>query len=297
MLCETVHTFPENRRNKKRATVVMAITALTAGAEITMGLVSGSMALLSDGIHTGTHTLAFLFTLIAYAFAERHAKNKRFTFGTGKVGVLAGYTSAIALIITAGVMVKESIHRLAAPTEIHFRDALIVSVIGLVINVFCAVILSDKHHRNHEHGHDQHHDHNLRAAYLHVLTDALTAVLAIVALLGGMLLGMVWLDPAVGIVGAGVILRWAWGLLTSTGRILLDYNEDNALVEHTKQILLASGVDRIRDLHVWRVSPYQRFLMATVEGQAVNKEALLEKLRATRHYAHITIDILHCGES
>ncbi len=292
MLCETVHALPENRRNKRRTTLVMAITALTAVAEIGMGRVTGSMALLSDGIHTGTHTLAFLFTLIAYAFAERHARNKQFTFGTGKVGVLAGYTSAIALVVTAGFMVKESIHRLLSPTDILFRDALIVSVVSLVINVFCAVILSDKHRPSHDHGHDPHHDHNLRAAYLHVLTDALTAVLAIVALLAGMLLGMVWLDPVVGIVGAGVILHWAGGLLTGTGRILLDYNEDNALLEETKAILLANKVERILDLHVWRVSPHQRFLMATVEGDAIAKESLLEKLRATRHYAHITIDIL-----
>lgn len=294
MLCETVHTLPENRRNKQRTRVVMAITALTAVVEISMGLVSGSMALLSDGIHTGTHTLAFLFTLIAYAFAERHAKNKRFTFGTGKVGVLAGYTSAIGLIITAGIMVKESIHRLISPTEIRFRDALIVSVIGLIINLFCAFILSDKHRHGHghDHDHDHPHDHNLRAAYLHVLTDALTAVLAIIALLGGMLLGMVWLDPVVGIVGAGVILHWAWGLLTGTGRILLDYNEDNTLYEEAKRIFRASGVERTHDLHVWRVSPHQRFLMATVEGCAIEKESLLEQLRATDQYAHITIDIL-----
>ncbi len=292
MLCETVHTLPENRRNKRRTTVVMSITAITAVVEINMGMVSGSMALLSDGIHTGTHTLAFLFTLIAYAFAERHARNKRFTFGTGKVGVLAGYTSAIGLVITAGFMVRESILRLISPTDIRFRDALIVAAISLIINVFCALILSDKHQRQHDRGHNHHHDHNLRAAYLHVLTDALTAVLAIIALLAGMLLGMVWLDPAVGIVGAAVILRWAWSLLTSTGRILLDYNEDNDLIEETKGIFRDSGVEHILDLHAWRVSTQQRFLMATVQGGCIEKEPMLDKLRATNHFAHITIDIL-----
>lgn len=294
MLCETVYTLPENRRNKQRTTVVMIITALTALVEVTMGWITGSMALLSDGIHTGTHTLAFLLTLLAYAFAEHHAKNKRFTFGTGKVGVLAGYSSAIALVVTAGIMIKESIHRLIVPTEIQFRDALIVSVISLVINVFCAVILSGNHHHGHDHDHK--HDHNLRAAYLHVLTDALTAVLAIIALLAGMVLDMVWLDPLVGIVGAIVILRWAWGLLISTGRILLDYNEDNALVEETKRIFRDSGVEHIRDLHVWRISPQQRFLIATIEGNTLDKGSLLQQLRATRHYAHITIDILRDSE-
>ncbi|KMQ49821.1 Cobalt-zinc-cadmium resistance protein CzcD [Chitinispirillum alkaliphilum] len=292
MLCETVHTIPDNRRNKKRTILVMIITALTMIAEITMGLLSGSMALLSDGIHTGTHTLAFLFTLIAYAFAERHGKNRKFTFGTGKVGVLAGYTSAIALIITAGIMVKESIHRLISPTDIQFRDALIVSGIGLTINVFCALILSDHHHHEKKHCHGHHHDHNLRAAYLHVLTDALTSLLAIIALLAGMFMGMVWLDPAVGIIGAGVILHWAVGLLKSTGKILLDYNEDNALVNDVKDILLTGGVKNIHDLHIWRVSPDQRFLMATVEGDGIDKEPLLQKLRETQEYCHITIDII-----
>ncbi|MDG5813645.1 CDF family Co(II)/Ni(II) efflux transporter DmeF [Chitinispirillales bacterium ANBcel5] len=297
MLCETVHTTPDNRRNKKRTIVVMTITALTMVAEITVGLISGSMALLSDGIHTGTHTLAFLFTLIAYAFAERHGKNKKFTFGTGKVGVLAGYTSAIALMITAGIMVKESVHRLISPTDIQFRDALIVSVIGLTINLFCALILSDHHHHSHNHddshGHHHHHDHNLRAAYLHVLTDALTSFLAIIALLAGMFRGMVWLDPAVGIVGAAVILHWAVGLLKSTGKILLDYDDNNSLMDEAKRILLEGGVEHIRDLHIWRVSPEQRFLMATVEGDAIDKEPLLKRLRETDEYCHITVDIIH----
>lgn len=296
MLCETVHTIPENRRNKKRTVVVMTITALTAIAEITTGLLSGSLALLSDGIHTGTHTLAFLFTLIAYAIAERHATNKRFTFGTGKVGVLAGYTSAIALAITAGVMVRESVGRLVAPREIQFRDALIVAAAGLAVNVFCALLLSDNHRRDHDSGLNRHQDHNLRAAYLHVLTDALTALLAIGALLAGMLLGLVWLDPAVGIVGAGVILHWAWGLLKSTGRILLDYNEDIALVDDAKKVFRAGGVEHIRDLHIWRVSSHQRFLMATVEGDRIAKATLLEKLRDTRQYAHITVDIISPAE-
>ncbi len=300
MLCETVHTIPDNRRNKRRTILVMTITAVTMAAEITVGLLSGSMALLSDGIHTGTHTLAFLFTLIAYAFAERHGKNKGFTFGTGKVGVLAGYTSAIALMITAAIMVKESIHRLIHPTDILFRDALIVSVIGLTINIFCAVILSDNHnhghHDDHKDGHGHHHDHNLRAAYLHVLTDALTSVLAIIALLAGMFRGMVWLDPAVGIVGAAVILHWAMGLLKSTGKILLDYNEDNDLMDNAKKILLTGGVEHVRDLHIWRVSPDQRFFMATVEGDNIDKEPLLKKLRETNEYCHITIDII-CVDS
>lgn len=292
MICETVHSLPENRRNKKRTIIVMSITALTAVAEVTMGVISGSMALLSDGIHTGTHTMAFLLTLIAYTFSERHAKNKRFTFGTGKVGVLAGYTSAVALIITAGMMVKESVQRLIIPTEIQFRDALMVSVIGLTVNVFSAIILSDDHHHDgHDHGH--HHDLNLRAAYLHVITDAMTSLLAIVALLAGMFLGMVWMDPAVGIVGAAVIFHWAWGLLKSTGRILLDYNEDGSLLESTKEILLASGVDKIVDLHIWRISPHQRFLMATVEGESIEKDVILRRLSDSSEYCHITIDIVH----
>ncbi|ERP39308.1 CDF family Co(II)/Ni(II) efflux transporter DmeF [Chitinivibrio alkaliphilus] len=294
MLCETVHTIPDNRRNKKRTILVMGITAVTMIAEVTMGIMSGSMALLSDGIHTGTHTLAFLFTLLAYSFAERHGKNHRFTFGTGKVGVLAGYTSAIALIITALLMVKESIHRLISPQEILFRDALIVAVIGLTINVISACILSDTHdhHHGHDHSHDHHHDHNLRAAYLHVITDALTSLLAIFALTAGMLGGFVWLDPAVGIVGAGVILHWAVGLLTSTGKILLDYTEDEASLQRTRDIFSQQGVAEIRDFHVWRVSPHQRFLMATVKGTHITKEQLLNELRHSDDYAHITIDIV-----
>jgi cation diffusion facilitator family transporter len=289
MLCDTVHTIPDNEKNKKRTRIVIAITAVTMVAEISMGLLSGSMALLSDGVHTATHTLAFLLTLIAYGVAERHGKNKRFTFGTGKVGVLAGYTSAIALSITAALMVKESIQRIISPRSIEFGDALIVAVIGLTVNIISALILSD-HHDHGDHGHHGE-DHNLRAAYLHVITDALTSLLAIFALLAGMYGGVVWLDPAVGIVGAAVILKWAVGLLRSTGKILLDYTENGTLLEDAKAILEEEGAVQIRDIHLWRVSPHQLFFMATVEGSHIDKSRVIDRLRREHDFCHITLDI------
>ncbi|MGM0462770.1 MAG: CDF family Co(II)/Ni(II) efflux transporter DmeF [Fibrobacterota bacterium] len=290
MLCDTVHTIPDNEKNKKRTRIVIVITAVTMVAEITMGLLSGSMALLSDGVHTATHTLAFLLTLIAYGVAERHGKNKRFTFGTGKVGVLAGYTSAIALSITAALMVKESIQRIISPRSIEFGDALIVALIGLTVNIISALILSD-HHDHGDHGHHGE-DHNLRAAYLHVITDALTSLLAIFALLAGMYGGVVWLDPAVGIVGAAVILKWAVGLLGSTGKILLDYTENGTLLEDSKTILEEEGAEKIRDIHLWRVSTHQLFFMATVEGSHIDKSRVIERLRREHEFCHITLDII-----
>jgi cation diffusion facilitator family transporter len=199
---------------------VIGITAVMMVAEIVVGWMSNSMALLADGWHMSTHVLAFLITAVAYYFARTQAGNTHFTFGTGKIGVLGGFTSAVVLSIVALLMAGESVHRLFVPLEIHFNDAIGIAFVGLLVNLGCAGLLADRHH---EHGGGSHHeDLNLRAAYMHVLADAFTSVLAIAALTGGKFFGWAWLDPIVGVVGSGVVFSWAYTLLRDTSGILLD---------------------------------------------------------------------------
>ena len=200
---------------------MIGVTAAMMVVEIAFGLMSHLMALLADGWHMSTHVLAFLITAAAYYFARTQAGNARFSFGTGKIGVLGGFTSAVVLSIVAFLMAGESIHRLFVPLEIHFNEAIGIACVGLLVNLGCAVLLADRHH---ESGHGSAHDHdlNLRAAYLHVLADAFTSVLAITALTGGKFFGWAWLDPVVGVVGSGVVFSWAYTLLRDTSGILLD---------------------------------------------------------------------------
>ena len=199
----------------------MGITAAMMVVEIAAGLMSHSMALLADGWHMSTHVVAFLITAAAYYFARTQAGNARFSFGTGKIGVLGGFTSAVVLAIVAFLMAGESVHRLFAPLEIHFNEAIGIACLGLLVNLGCAVLLADRHHE-HDGGSAHDHDLNLRAAYMHVLADAFTSVLAIAALTGGKFFGWAWLDPVVGIVGSGVVFSWSYTLLRDTGGILLD---------------------------------------------------------------------------
>ncbi len=210
-------------RNEKRTWLVIALTATMMVVEITAGTIFGSMALVADGWHMATHAAAMLITALAYYYARKNALNRRFTFGTGKLGELAGFASAVVLALIALMIGWESVLRLTAPVPIDFNQAIVVAVVGLIVNLASAWLLSGdhRHHHHHDHGHD-HHDHhggdnNLRAAYMHVLADGLTSVLAIVALLTGSLYGCLWLDPAMGIVGALVIARWSWGLIRDSG--------------------------------------------------------------------------------
>ena len=216
------HDFvPDFSHAERRTRIVIGVTAVMMVVEIAVGLMSRSMALLADGWHMSTHVVAFLITAAAYYFARTQAGNARFSFGTGKIGVLGGFTSAVVLSIVALLMAGESVHRLFVPLEIHFNEAIGIACVGLLVNLGCAVLLADRHH---ETGHGSAHDHdlNLRAAYLHVLADAFTSVLAIAALTGGKFFGWAWLDPVVGIVGSGVVFSWAYTLLRDTSGILLD---------------------------------------------------------------------------
>ena len=215
------HDFAvKNEKGERRTLYVLILTAITMVVEIIAGSVYGSMALLADGWHMGTHVAAFMITNFAYRFSRKNADNPTFAFGTGKVNVLGGFASAVALAVVALVMLIESLNRIVDPHVIAFNQAIAVACIGLFINLISAFLLKDNHSHHHHHGHE--HDHNLRAAYLHVIADAMTSVLAIIALVSGKYLGWNWLDPVMGIVGAIIITRWSYGLLKQTGPILLD---------------------------------------------------------------------------
>ncbi len=239
--------------NERRTHIVIGLTACVMVVEIASGLKFGSMALLADGWHMASHTAALGITAMGYSFARRHASNPKYAFGTGKVGELAGYSSAILLAFIALLMVYESGRRFLSPVDISFDEAIAVAFLGLAVNLASAFLLKED---DHGHDHDHHHsDHNLKAAYFHVLADALTSVLAIIALLAGRLLGWNWMDPLMGIVGAVVIARWSYHLMRDTGRILLDINTNVGLSNSIRHVLETNDHDRIADLHVWRIGP------------------------------------------
>lgn len=283
-------------RNARRTLWVVLITALMMMGEIVAGYLTGSMALLADGFHMATHAGALGVAALAYRYAKRHVGNPRYSFGTGKVGDLAGFASALVLGIVALGIAVESAIRLANPTAVAFGDATLVAVLGLVVNLVSAVLLSGGHH-HHGHGHDHHLDHhhatgsdnNLRAAYMHVLADALTSVLAIVALLAGRYLGWVWLDPAMGIVGAIVIARWSWSLMRDTAKVLLD-TADPHLAEEIRDFVEGPGDVHIVDLHVWQIGPKAHAAILDVVG-APSAAAVRERLAPVHELAHVTIEV------
>jgi len=229
--------------------------------EIVAGVAFGSMALLADGLHMASHAVALSIAAVAYVYARKHAFDPRFSFGTGKVNSLAGFTGAVLLFLFAFAMAWESVERFISPTEIAFDQALIVAGVGLLVNLVSAVILGG-HHVGHSHDHDRghhhaqdHDDHNLRAAYLHVIADAVTSLAAIVALLAGKYLGLAWMDPAMGIVGAVLVARWSVGLIRDSGRVLLDHQAPEELREELRAALEAAGASEVTDLHLWSVGP------------------------------------------
>lgn len=291
--------------NARRTLMVVALTSAMMVGEIIAGYLTGSMALLADGFHMATHAGALGVAAMAYAFAKRHARNPRFTFGTGKVGDLAAFASALLLSVVALAIAVESIGRLLEPRSVTFGPAIMVAVIGLVVNLASARVLGHGHshdhggHHGHTHdhgeGHHHHHDHgrlqgdnNLRAAYLHVLADALTSVLAIVALLAGRSLGWLWLDPAVGILGAVVIARWSWGLLRDSALVLLDAT-DLALEEEVREHVERGGDVRITDLHLWRVGPDAHAAIVSVTG-GMDAETVRSRLQSVHELAHVTVE-------
>ena len=284
---------------EKRTVQVLLLTAITMVVEIVAGLTFGSMALLADGWHMGTHVAAFSITIFAYRYAKKHSASARFSFGTGKVSVLGGFASAVALVVVALMMALESIHRLFSPQAIRFNEAIGVAVLGLVINLLSAFLLQSHHGHGHSHGHDHghvhHHDHNLRAAYLHVLADAFTSVLAIVALFSGKYLAWNWLDPMMGIVGAAVITKWAHGLLKETSGILLDGSMDSEIQQTLIQTIESDRDNRISDIHVWKVGPNHHAAMISIVTHYAQPPQYYKKLIADlASLDHVTIKVNPC---
>ncbi len=289
-------------RNENRVWLVVALTTVMMVAEIAAGVIFGSMALLADGWHMSTHAAALAISAFAYRFARKHADDARFSFGTGKAGELAAFASACILGLIAVLIAYESTTRIFAPVFIRFDEALIVAVIGLVVNLVSAWLLFDRdddhrhHDHDHAHGHHHHHGHdsNIRAAYLHVIADALTSVLAIVALLVGRFQGWLWLDPVIGIVGALVIARWSLGLMRSAGAVLLDMVPDRDLVARLRNLLEIDG-DRVADLHVWRLGPGHVGVIASIVSDHPGPPAVYKARLATfNELSHVSIEVQPC---
>lgn len=289
---EHSHDFGvDSKLHENKVKNVFWLTTVIMVLEITAGTWSGSMALLADGWHMGTHSAAFLIAIFAYSYAKKHANNKDFSFGTGKVNSLAGFASAIALAIVALMMIIESVLRLLEPQSIHFNEAIIVAIIGLVVNVASVFILHDDHHHHHgEHHHD--HDHNMKAAYFHVLADTLTSLLAIVALLVGKYIGLLWMDPLMGIVGAIVILRWSYGLIKESSEVLLDKSIKKSTMDKISDALSKKNTV-INDIHVWKIaSSHQAAILKVTSTEPLNSVEYKNILKGfLPQLSHISIEI------
>jgi cation diffusion facilitator family transporter len=296
------HDFvPDSSSAERRTRIVIVITATMMVIEITAGVAFNSMALLVDGWHMGTHVTAFLITALAYYFSRRHAANPLHSFGTAKIGVLGGFASAVVLAVIALLMAGESVHRFFVPLSIHFNEAIGIAVLGLAVNLVCALVLTHAHdHANpHDRGHrQQHHDINLRAAYLHVLADAFTSVTAISALLAGKFFAWTWLDPAVGILGSGVVLSWAYSLIRDTGGILLDRTPASSdLPEEIRRAIETDGDSIVTDLHVWQVGVGKfAAIVSIVAHEPRTSDQYRERLRGHEELVHVTIETQHCRE-
>jgi cation diffusion facilitator family transporter len=310
------HVFlgSDHSRNERRVWLVIALTASMMVAEIVAGTFYGSMALVADGWHMSTHAGAMLIAALAYAYARRHARDPRFTFGTGKLGDLAGFTSAIVLALIALLIGWESVVRLANPVAIGFEQAIAVAVAGLAVNLVSAWLLwddhahhhhghaHDHHHHGHAHDHHDHHDHhhhdhpardnNLRAAYLHVLADALTSILAIVALLLGRSYGWLWADPLMGVVGALVIVRWSWSLIRETSGVLIDAAPEGGGLADEIRATLERGEEHITDLHVWQVGPgHHAAIVALSSPHPKAPSDYKARLAHLEALSHVTVEV------
>ena len=252
--CERIFGQDQKRPGEQRTILVLLLTGITMVVEVTAGLWFGSMALLADGLHMGSHAVAMAVTVFAYLYARRYAGDHRFSFGTGKVNSLAAFASAILLAAFAGIMVIESLERFINPVDIKFNNALVVAFLGLIVNGLSMLMLG---HGHEEHSHDHHHkhDHNLRSAYLHVLADAVTSLFAIFALLAGKYFGANWLDPFMGIVGAILIIRWSIGLLRESSKTLLDKQLPDLQLKKLRNAIESNNNGTISDLHIWRIGP------------------------------------------
>ncbi|WP_324282036.1 CDF family Co(II)/Ni(II) efflux transporter DmeF [Cyanobacterium aponinum UTEX 3221] len=287
----------DNQKGEKKTQIVMALTAITMIVEIITGMLSGSMALLADGWHMATHVGAFAITLFTYQYARKNLHNPKYTFGTGKVGVLGGFANAVALGVIALVMILESGMRLLNPDTILFNEAIAVAILGLIVNLISAFLLQDDHdhHHDHDHDHHNHHDHNLQAAYLHVLADALTSVMAIIALFTGKYLDWVWMDALMGVVGAGVIAKWAYGLIKDTGLILLDGTADKKTRLAIIDAIEADSDNQVADIHIWYLSQNDLSAMiSVVTHHPQPPEYYKQLLRHIPNLTHILIEVNRC---
>ncbi|MDE2367308.1 MAG: CDF family Co(II)/Ni(II) efflux transporter DmeF [Betaproteobacteria bacterium] len=293
------HVFDEGNPLAERNTLwVVVLTTVMMVAEITGGWMFNSMALLADGWHMSSHALALGLSVLAYGAARRFAHDARFAFGTWKIEVLGGYTSALLLVLVAGLMLYQSVERLIAPTPIHYDQAIAIAVIGLLVNLACAWLLKDGHsHDHHVHQHQEthghHHDLNLRSAYLHVVADAATSVLATLALIGGKFWGASWLDPVMGIAGAGLVAAWAYGLLRDSGRVLLDAEMNAPVVAEIREVIEASPIKaHISDLHVWRVGKGKyACILSLVTTDDAEPDYFKQQLRIHEELVHISVEV------
>lgn len=294
------HLFNEgNPIAEKKTKLAVLLTFITMLVEIIGGYVFNSMALLADGWHMSSHALALGLAALAYSFARKYAFDRRFTFGTWKIEILSSFTSAILLVLIALLMFGNSIERLIKPTEIHYNQAIIIAFIGLLVNLACAWLLKDGHHHHHHHHgshsiiHEHHHDMNLRAAYIHVITDAATSVLAIIALVSGKFFGAAWLDPLMGIVGACLVSIWAYGLICDSGKILLDAEMSSPLAQEIKQVIEHCPIQaKVCDLHLWRVGK-EKFacIIGLVTSENTSPDYFRNQLSIHKELVHITIEI------
>jgi len=296
------HVFDEGNPLAQRRTLwAVILTAAMMVAEVTGGWLFNSMALLADGWHMSSHALALGLSVLAYVAARRLKEDSRFAFGTWKIEVLGGYTSAVLLVLVAGLMFYQSIERLFTPSPIRYDEAIPIAAVGLAVNLVCAWLLRDGHAHHHHHGHGagrdhthhHHHDLNLRSAYLHVVADAATSVLAILALSGGRFLGLSWLDPVMGIVGAGLVSVWAFGLLRDAGRALLDAEMDAPVVQEIKEVIAESPVKAdICDLHVWRVGKGKyACILSLVTTRPVAPDYFKQQLTVHDELVHVTVEV------
>ncbi len=278
-----------NDKGERRTKLVLVLTFFTMIVEITAGITFGSMALLADGWHMGTHVAAFMITVFAYRYSRIHANDQTFAFSTAKVGILGGFASSVALAVVALMMIIESVQRLFEPHLIHFNEAIAVASLGLLINLVSVLLLKDHDHAHH------HHDQNLKAAYLHVLADTLTSVLAIIALLAGKYYAWNWLDPIMGIVGAIVITRWSYSLLKETSPVLLDESIDEKYRLAIKEKIELDSDNRISDLHIWRIrSRRYAIIISLVTHSPKPPDYYKQLLEDFNKLAHITIEVNHC---
>lgn len=294
------HLFNEgNPLAERRTAWAAALTAVMMVVEIIGGYMYNSMALLADGWHMSSHALALGLSLLAYVFARRFAHDSRFAFGTWKIEVLGAYTSAILLIFVAASMLYQSVDRLLSPTPIHYDQAIMIAVVGLLVNLACAWLLKGGHGGHHHHGHDHAHEHehhqdlNLRSAYIHVVADTATSVLAIVALIAGKYWGFGWLDPAVGIAGAVLVAVWAYGLLRDSGHVLLDAEMNAPVVEEIREVIAESPIKaQISDLHVWRVGMGKyACILGLVTSEEVCAQYFREQLGIHEELVHVTVEV------